>query len=54
MSKLLASLMSNYFPKRPSGALLHTLSKLYDIPVGFEGPQFNLKQCFALFAVAEE
>ena len=35
MSKLLASLMRNYFPKRPSGAPLHTLSKLYDVPVGF-------------------
>ena len=27
--------MRNYFPKRPSGAPLHTLSKLYVIPVGF-------------------
>ena len=27
-----------YFPKRPSGAPLHTLSKLYDVPVGFEPP----------------
>ena len=36
MSKLLASLMRNYFPKRPSGSPLHTLSKLYDVPVGFE------------------
>ena len=27
--------MRNYFPKRPSGAPLHTLSKLYDVPVGF-------------------
>ena len=35
MSKLLTSLMRNYFPKRPSGAPLHTLSKLYDVPVGF-------------------
>ena len=38
MSKLLASLMRNYFPKRPSGAPLHTLSKLYDVPVGFVPP----------------
>ena len=38
MSKLLASLMRNYFPKRPSGAPLHTLSKLYDVPVGFVTP----------------
>ena len=30
--------MRNYFPKRPSGAPLHTLSKLYDVPVGFEHP----------------
>ena len=25
----------NFFIKRPSGAPLHTLSKLYDVPVGF-------------------
>ena len=37
LSKLLASLMENYFPKR-SGAPLHTLSKLYDVPVGFVNP----------------
>ena len=30
--------MRNYFPKRSSGAPLHTLSKLYDVPVGFETP----------------
>ena len=30
--------MRNYFPKRPSGAPLHTLSKLYDVPVGFDPP----------------
>ena len=30
--------MRNYFPKRPSGAPLHTLSKLYDVPVGFVPP----------------
>ena len=28
----------NYFPKRPSGAPLHTLSKLYDVTVGFVAP----------------
>ena len=33
--KILASLMRIYFPKRPSGAPLHTLSKLYDVSVGF-------------------
>ena len=38
LSKLLASLKRNYFPKRPSDAWLHTLSKLYDVPVGFVGP----------------
>ena len=30
--------MRNYFPKRPSGAPLHTLPKLYDVPVGFVTP----------------
>ena len=35
VSKLLASLMRNYFPKRPSDAPLHALSKLYDIHIGF-------------------
>ena len=37
MSKLLTSLMRNYFPKGPSGSPLHTLSKLKinDVPVGF-------------------
>ena len=38
MSKLLASLMRNYFPKRPLGAPLHTLSKIYDVPVGYVTP----------------
>ena len=36
------SLMRNYFPKRPSGASLHTLSKLYDVPVGFVTPPLFL------------
>ena len=31
LSKLLVSLMRNNFPKWPSNALLHTLSKLYDV-----------------------
>ena len=35
---IIRSLMRNYFPKRPSGAPLHTLSKLYDVPVGFVIP----------------
>ena len=30
--------MRNYFPKQPSGAPLHTLSKLYYVPVGFVAP----------------
>ena len=30
--------MRNYFPKRPSGATLHTLSNLYDVPVGVVTP----------------
>ena len=30
--------MRNYFPKRPSGAPLHSLSKFYDVPVGFLFP----------------
>ena len=32
--------MRNDFPKRPSGAPLHTLSKLYDVPVGFDPPPY--------------
>ena len=36
--ELLASLVRNNFPKRPSDALRHTLSKLYDVPVGFVNP----------------
>ena len=53
MSKLLASLMRNYFPKRSSGAPLHTLSKLYDVPVGFVTPPPIFWLCIAFFAVAE-
>ena len=54
LSKSLASPMRNYFPKRTSGAPLHTLSKLYDVPVGFYlPPPPLLRQCFAIFAVAE-
>ena len=38
--------MRNYFPKRPSGAPLHTLSKLYDVPVGFVlPPYFEAEYC---------
>ena len=49
MSKLLASLMRNYFPKRPSGAPLHTLSKLYDVPVGFVTPPPYFEAEYCLF-----
>ena len=49
MSKLLASLMRNYFPKRPSGAPLHTLSKLYDVPVGFKPPPRYFEAEYCLF-----
>ena len=41
--------MRNYFPKRPSGAPLHTLSKLYDVPVGFETPPLNFEAEYCLF-----
>ena len=40
LSTLLASLRRNDFPKRKSDAPLHTLSKLYDVPVGFVFPLF--------------
>ena len=33
--KLIGSLMRNNFPNQPSGAPLHTLLRLYDVPVGF-------------------
>ena len=47
LSKLLASLMGNFFPKGHSGASLHTLSKLYDVPVGFiPPPSFDAVYCF--------
>ena len=52
LSKLLVSLIRNYYPKRTSGAPLHTLSKLYDVPVGII-PLPLLRQCMAIFAVAE-
>ena len=41
--------MRNYFPKRPSGAPLHTLSKLYDVPVGFEPPPPYFEAEYCLF-----
>ena len=45
-SKLSASLMKNYFPKRTSGTSFHTLSKLYDVPVGFVSPLFWAVYCY--------
>ena len=45
--------MRNYFPKRPSGAPLHNLSKLYDVPVGYVPPSPIWRLNFAYFAVAE-
>ena len=40
--------MRNYFPKGTSGAPLHTLSKLYNVPVGFVDPPSLLEavNCF--------
>ena len=38
--------MRNYFPKRPSGAPLHALSKLYAVHVGFvTPPYFEAEYC---------
>ena len=53
LSKLVASLMRNYFPKRPRGAPLNTLSKYYDVPVDFVTTPPILRLYVALFAVAE-
>ena len=38
--------MGNYFQKRPSGAPLHALFKLYDVPVDFEALSFEAVYCF--------
>ena len=49
LSKLLVSLMRNYmyFTKCTSGAPLHALSKLYDVPVGFvSSPSFEAVYCY--------
>ena len=43
----------NCFTKRPPGAKLHALSKLYDVPIGFVAPPPHLRQCIALYAIAE-
>ena len=50
--QLLASLMRNYFPKRMPDAPLHTLSKLYDVPIVLNPPTL-LRQCIAIFAVTK-
>ena len=39
--------MRNYFPKRTSGAPLNTLSKLYDVPVGFYPRFFEAVYCYS-------
>ena len=52
LSKLLPSLMSNYFPKRSSGAPLCTLSKLYHFHIAFVAIP-HLRLCIALIATAE-
>ena len=46
LPKLLASVMRNYFPKRTSGAPLHILSKLYDVPVCFVSPSYEAMYCY--------
>ena len=49
LSKLLASLTRNNFSKQPLGAPLHTLTKLYDVLVGFATPpphSFEVVYCF--------
>ena len=49
LSKLSASLMRVYFPKRQSGAQLLTLSKLYDVPVGFVTPLLHVWECVLIY-----
>ena len=52
-SKKSQKFVKNLKPKRPSSAPLHTLSKLYEVPVGFEPPPPILRLNIAYFAVAE-
>ena len=52
-SKLLASLMRNYFPKRPSGAPLHTFSNYMMFPLDLPPPPI-LRLCITIFTVAEK
>ena len=42
--------MRNNFPKREYDAPLHTLYKLYDVPIDLCSLHSHLRQCFALFA----
>ena len=44
--KIISSPDEELFPKRTSGAPFHTLSKLYDVPVGFESPSFEAVYCY--------
>ena len=53
LSNMIASLIRNNFPKRPSDAPLHTFLKAYDVPIGFVTPPPHLSQCIALLVVAE-
>ena len=48
-SKLLASLIRNSFSKRPPGAPLQHLAKVYDVAFGFV-TQPPMNTCLALFA----
>ena len=46
--ELLISMMKNYFLKRLSGVPLHTLSKLYDVPVCFVAPPPSIEAVYCL------
>ena len=46
--------MRNNVPKPPSAASLHTLSKLYVVPVGFVTLPPRFWKSLALFAIAEK
>ena len=39
----------NYFQKRPFGASLHILTKLYDVPVGFVTPYSSFEAVYLLY-----
>ena len=45
--KIISILDKELFPKRTSDAPLHTLSKLYDVPIGFvTSPSFEAVYCY--------